>query len=232
VQGVFTASLQRHDVFITNAGTGWDDFNSVWCDALNAAERGEITHFAMLHSDISPDAGWLDVLLDELDRLDADLVSVPSPIKDVRGLTSSGIGNPDNRWSPLRRFTVRELERFPETFDAGDVGYAGLPLLHNTGCWACDLRRPSFFQEDDGNLVAFFDFPRRVYRAENGSWVNACESEDWYFSRMLHNLGASTFITRKVKLCHRGVMDFPNHGNWGTYLAGDENTKALWRKES
>lgn len=229
VCGMFSASLgNAHTVNLANSGNGWDDFNILWTQGLNKAEAGEITHFAMLHSDIAPEPGWLDTLLAEMDARDAHLVSAIAPIKDPRGLTSSGIGIPTWPWNPYRRFTIRELESLPETFDQSEIGAAGYVLLHNTGCWVCDLRKPEFFAtREDGSLRAHFDFPRRVYRSEKHGWQNSAESEDWFFSRQLHDLGARTFITRKVKLTHRGPFDYENTGNWGT-LAHDDQLAEIW----
>jgi predicted O-methyltransferase YrrM len=221
----------RHRIHTTNSGNGWDDFNAVWAQALNAAEVGEVTHFCMLHSDVAPQGQWLDILLDELDRLDLDMVSAISPIKDSRGVTSSGIGDPQNRWEPFRRFTMQEVCGFPETFDAASVGYEGWPLLHNTGCWVCDLRKPLFFEtDDDKTLKAYFDFPSRVHRGEDGLFTNARESEDWYFSRCLTELNAKTAITRKVRLSHRGFIDYTNWEPWGKF-EHDEDTERKWNEE-
>lgn len=234
VQGVIQASLGAHDVRIpeSSGGTGWDDFNALWAAGLNLAEADEITHFAMLHSDVVPDAGWIDVLMGEMESLGADLISTAIPLKDNRGLTSCGLGDPANRWSAWRRFTVRELAAMPPTFSLGDTGYTDKILLHNTGCWVCDLRNPMFFETDaDGSLKCWFDFPTKVSRLPNGKWAHARESEDWFFSRKLHERSAKTFITRKVRLRHRGDHDFPNHGAWGTYKNGDEDTAPLWRSE-
>jgi hypothetical protein len=229
VQGIYTATYD-HEMSVGHSGYGWDDMNHLWVDALNAAERGEITHFAMLHSDIGPEPGWLDVLLAELDRLDADLVSAPAPLKDGRGLTSSGIGDPANPWAPLKRFTVREILELPETFNEVDAGFSGYPLLHNTGCWAADLRKQVFYRTNDlGELFAQFNFPLRVVRnPETGQWMNNRESEDWYFSRMLHLIGANSFITRKVRLAHQGGHGYRNDVAWGSYLNGDEETRHKW----
>lgn len=218
----------RHRIHTTNSGGGWDDFNCVWVDALNAAESGERTHFVMLHTDIAPQGQWVDILIDELERLDLDMVSAVSPIKDSRGLTTSGIGDPQNRWAPWRRFTMQEVCEFPETFDAAAVGYEGWPLLHNTGCWACDLRKPLFFETDDaGTLKSYFDFPSRVYRGDKGQFEHARESEDWYFSRRLFEQNAKTAITRKVRLAHRGVIDYTNWEPWGKFKH-DEDTAHKW----
>jgi len=233
VCGMLLLAESHHEIQVTNSDNGWDDFNEVWCRALNAAREGKATHFVQCHSDITPQGPWLDTLIGELDAHDLDFVSAVCPIKDGRGVTSSGIGDPGNRWQPWRRFTMQEVCGFPETFTAADVGYANWPLLHNTGCWAADLRKPVFFETDCGDtLKAFFQFDTRIYRAADGSWKTARESEDWYFSRCLWQLGAKTAITRKVRLSHRGVMEYNNYEPWGKYRDGDQDTKHKWgRKE-
>src|SRR5512146_50667 len=66
-------------------------FNRLWAAALTKAQRGKITHFAMLHSDIAPEPGFLDVLMEECCRLNADLVSAVIPLKDGRAVTSTAI---------------------------------------------------------------------------------------------------------------------------------------------
>ena len=231
-KGIMQASLGAHEVVLLNSGTGWDDFNTVWTNALNLFEKGEVTHFAMLHSDIIPDPGWLDILINEMERIHADLVSAVSPIKDVRGLTSCGIGDLSDTWLPYRRFTMREIVEYPETFCITDTLYPDKFLLHNTACWTCDLRNPIFFETDkSGCLKCFFNFPRRAFRGPDGLWTTACESEDWFFSRQIYMLGAKTFITRKVRLYHKGSTDFPNDRPWGTYEHGDEDTRARWDKK-
>ncbi len=230
-QGVYTSSY-KHEWSVSNSSMGWDDMNQLWAEALNSGEQGEITHFAMLHSDIGPNEGWLDVLLEECDRLNADMISVPAPLKDHRGVTSSGIGDPESPWSPLKRFTVRELQEMPETFNQADIGYPNHPLLHNTGCWVADLRKPVFYQVDEkGVLVADFNFPLSIMRdPATGRWTHRRESEDWHFSRKLHQLGANSYVTRKVKLIHFGGGSFRNDQAWGTYERGDEDTKHKWAK--
>lgn len=232
--GVFNASLGHNTILLINSGTGWDDFNACWCQALNAYEAGKCDDFAMLHADIAPEPGWLDKLVAERLRRQVDLISAISPIKDNRGVTSSGIGATQNPWSSHRRFTMRELDRMPRTFDAAEAGYEQPDryLLHNTGCWTCDLHQPKFRETDDaGALKAFFDFPRRVRRnALTQRWENVCESEDWYFSRRIHELGISSVITRDVLLEHIGKYAFSNRGAWGNYEF-DQDTASNWLAE-
>lgn len=225
---------RHHQGFLMGADGSWGNFNQILCVALNAAAEGRITHLAFLHSDIAPQEWWVDVLMAELDRLDADMISAVVPIKDPRGVTSCGIGDPDNPWHPLKRFTMQEVwETLPETFDAGDAGYdpAQFPLLHNDGCFVADLRKPFWRTVNaDGELLAAFNFPRRIILGDDGNFRPEGESEDWYWSRRLFELGAKTYITRLVRLVHTGPFDFPNDGPWGTYTHGDEDTAARWEK--
>jgi hypothetical protein len=133
-------------------------FNRLWAEALEYRDRGEITHFAMLHTDIAPVVFWLDILVDECERLGADVVSAISPLKSAHGLTSCGIGDHKDRINPLFRFTLKELEegilaknhpgiyggldiQTPDTFSSADTGYPKHPLTVNTGCWIADLRK-------------------------------------------------------------------------------------------
>lgn len=231
-------STQQHVAKPFNGGFGFsgtEDFNILWTDAHNLYESGDITHFAMLHGDITPDPSqhWLDILLEEMDARNAALVSAVSPIKDPRGLSSSGIADLDDPWKPYRRFTMREIHhRLPETFDNRMAGYPDRPLLHNTGLWVCDLRRPEFRQSVAGKLDLYFEFPTQATRGQDGKWRHQRESEDWAFSRALWLRGVrDTYITRRVRLTHHGKMDFTNGGDWGTFGDGDDDTADKWRAD-
>jgi hypothetical protein len=240
-RAILCAAQGKHDTIVSDAASSFDNFNVLWSRAINMSE-GRVpnlrcTHFAQCHADVCPNLDWLCTILDEMDRLDADLISVAVPITDDRGVCSCGIGDRSNQWEPLRRFTVRELlagqlfgkkETFGQTFNAADVGYPGLPLLHNNGLFVADLRKPIFHQADaDGTLRAFFNFPKRVYREESGEVVVGGVSEDWWFSHRLHELGAKTFVTTAVKLYHRDRV-YSNHEPWGGFENGDEHTRDKW----
>jgi GT2 family glycosyltransferase len=199
-------------------------FNSLLCEALNRNESGDgVEYMAMLHMDLSADGFWIDTLVDLLEERQADFISVINAIKDDRGVTSSGIGLDGHGWKPLRRFTLRQLANWPATFNADDIGCDG-PLLHNTGCWLADIRKPLFHEADErGQLLAYFTIRDRVVR-RNGKWKPEVEPEDWFFSRRLHELGAKTYVTREVTTHHYGGKDFPNTCDWGTRL---EDTDVL-----
>lgn len=213
-----------------------DAFNVHWKDALNKQLYGQpITRFAMLHSDIIPQDFWLDVLLEELDSTGADLVAAVVPIKDGRGLSSTAIDDPQDKWDVYKRLTMREVDKLPETFSAEDAGFPDRYLLANTGCWVCDFTKPwrHMVHFEINSRLAFVlgaDFPKRNLKAGDivpaytydpemkGNFINQVMSEDWNFSRQLGRLGGTVLCTRKVKLTHIGEFPYPNHdGSWGQW---------------
>lgn len=227
-KGLRDATLGAHEVYEEQSGIGWDDMNRLWCYALNQAHKGKITHFAMLHSDIMPSPGWIDLLIDELDDRKADFISAVAALKNDDGLTSCGIGDADNQWEPHRRFTMRELVEMPETFAIEDTPHPDRYLLHNTGCWVADLRSPLWrVTKADGSLLADFSFPIRAAVLPTGEIVHQRESEDWHFSRMMALLGCKTLCTRRVATVHYGQKGFRNDRAWGR-LEHDDATQAKW----
>lgn len=220
---------RRDDVTILHSPLGaWDAFNALWVEALNLSEAGECELFAMLHADSDPEPFWADVLVEEMERTGADWISVVSPIKDHRGLADVAIADPDDPWTCLRRFTMRELVQLPETVDAAALGYPGACLLQGDGCMVADLRRPVFHQTDaSGQAQVCFNFPTQVLRGPDGRWTRRRESEDWYFSRRLWEAGGRAVATRRVKMRHWGAYGFKNWCAWGSY-ASDEETRSKW----
>jgi hypothetical protein len=191
-------------------------FNNFWCTAINE----QYDYFAMLHADVAPQDGWLDVLVDEIERTQADLISVVIPIKDHYGLTSTAIGDIGSTWRPRRRLTMREVHDLPETFDAKTAGYPDGVLLINTGCFIADLSKPwCRATKADGTAEFFFTINDRI-TCRDGLFETEVESEDWFASRTLHRLGAKVLATRKVALSHRGNGEYTNTAPWGT-LAKD-----------
>lgn len=227
-KGLMEATLGLHDVYQEQRGLGWDDMNQLWCHALNRAKTGQVTHYAQLHSDITPAPGWIDLLIDDLDDRQADLISAVVALKDENGLTSCGMGDAANPWRPFRRFTLRELHAMPETFMAADTPHPDRYLLHNSGCFVADLRNPLWRTLDvNGCLVADFGFPIRSHVLENGDVVSERESEDWHFSRGMASLGLKTLATRRVTTIHFGQKGFRSDYPWGN-LEHDTATQDQW----
>lgn len=185
-----------------------NNFNCLWCSALNAVKDGErVDYFAMLHDDIGLEDFWLDELIAELEASDLDVLGVVSPIKDTRGLTSIALHQEGDNWRPKCRLTMQEVHQLPETFTSADVGH---PLLINTGCWVCR------FDMEWTPLVHFRINDRIVVDAKTGRYEAQVEPEDWYFSRLLHELNLRVGVTRKLNVFHRGELDFTTAKPWGS----------------
>jgi hypothetical protein len=185
------------------------NFNKLWCEALNTRGSHGWTHFAMLHSDVAPEPGWLDVLLHEQQAADVQVLSAVVPLKDTRGLTSTGLW--DGPGGTVRRLSMAEVFLLPQTFTAADLAkYGAGPLMVNTGCWICAFTEPWVEQV----AFKFIDMIRQV-----GDAFEACNMpEDWDFSLQLAGLGVSVAATRAVRLVHYGEHGWGNDTVWGTEL--------------
>ena len=186
------------------------NFNILWSWALNRAHQGKpIDYFAMLHADIETEDFWLDKMIAELEEHDLDVLGAVVPIKDGKGITSIALERPDgNTWNPHCRLSMHEvIDKLPTTFTAKDVGY---PLLLNTGCWVAkfDLRW--------ANKLCFTINDRIVFDKTKNSYVPQVESEDWYFSRLLNEMGLKLGATRAIKLDHIGKIHYSNYRVFGT----------------
>ena len=197
--------------------------NKLWCAALNQRQSHGFKWFAMLHADIDPEAYWLDKLLDEAERYDADLLSAVVPIKDARGLVSTAIDSVDGGFRQFCRLTLKQVHdpAFPDTFGIQEAAAAleRLPaglrienvprtfLLVNTGCFVCRLDRPwsekVWFEIRDG------------ISCRDGVWREEVVSEDWMFSKAVAANGGKVMATRIVSVDHYGSQRFPSQGTWG-----------------
>lgn len=183
------------------------NFNSQWCSALNERHQGNrLDYFAMIHADIEPEDWWLDTLIAELEERDLDVLGVAVPIKDQKGLTSIALAHESgDPWRIKQRLSMKEIHRLPETFTSEDVGH---PILLNTGLWVCRLG-------DWAKQVHFTINDRISFDTRLNQYVPQVEPEDWYFSRLCHELGLRIGCTRKVRLNHFGNMSFSNAYAWG-----------------
>ncbi len=117
-------------------------FNMLFSEALDLRDKGEVTHFAMLHDDIWPENWWINTLWHEMQASGADVISAVIPIKDSPWWrTSTAIGLVDDPWVVPRYIRAQDRETLPMTFGPLNVCGPGELLLLNTGCWLADLRR-------------------------------------------------------------------------------------------
>lgn len=186
------------------------NFNALWAGAINLdadPDGPPVNYFAMLHSDVEPECGWLDTLIEEMEDRDLDMLGVVVPIKDLQGLTSIALQNPNgDSWRPLCRLTMKEIVSLPETFTADDVGH---DLLLNTGCWVCR------FDSEIAKQMCFTIRDAIHFDPERGIHVAEVEPEDWGFSRQWNARGLRIGATRKVRVMHAGHMRFGNQEPWG-----------------
>ena len=126
--------------------------NRLLAFALNLRPTG-FRWLALLHDDVQPEAGWLDKLLAEALRVDADFLSAAVPYKSDAGFNSTSVRLADGTAFPLSQAQVRHPD-FPDTFDASAAVAAlarlpeplkvecdGRSLWCNTGCMVCRLDR-------------------------------------------------------------------------------------------
>jgi precorrin-6B methylase 2 len=183
------------------------NFNLLWAWALNVSREQRVDYFAMLHSDVEPEPHWLDKLVAELETRNLDVLSVVVPIKDPRGVTSTALAYPSgDPWRVYTRLTVQEIHRLPETFTGDDLD---AQLLVNTGCWVCR------FDEGWAKKVYFTVNDRIIWSTAEEAYVPEVEPEDWFFSRLCHELGLRVGVTRKIGLGHVGPLSFSNNRPWG-----------------
>lgn len=192
------------------------NFNRLWAEALNKRQELGLTHFAMLHSDVVPCHGWLDLLIAEQQRVGVDVLSVVIPIKDERGLTSTGLFFPETK--QVERLTMTEVHALPPTFGhKGVIKHGGL-LLVNTGCWVCDFTQP--WVED-----VHFWVTDTIVRAPDGTFQAQNMPEDWNFSLWCHGHQVSLAATRAVAVEHHGLAEYSNQTVWGTWQTDQEGVR-------
>lgn len=198
--GINQAS-RKHSLIIRDLDGGYaaNCFNTLWCEAWSY----QVDRFAMHHDDIRCVPGWLDLLEDERERVNADILSVVIPINDERGLTSTCVLEKDPTVWNARRLTMTEIFNLPETFTLER-------LAVNTGLWICRFDQPWV-----GHFPGF-EIKTRI-NTSNDLKSPAVSGEDWEFSRWAHRYKIRVFATRKIEVHHRGTKEYGNHTPWGTW---------------
>lgn len=209
-----TVRMSGHSVLTLN-------FNGLLALALNEVVADGCTHFAMLHDDVFPDAGWATTLLGELDTYALDMVSAVVPIKNDKGLSSTGTDTVGDPWA-VRRISMREIFTLPKTFTAADVPWrqCEAPLLVNSGCWVMKLDQPWI------QGLAFRQTDRLAYDVVKKRYFPQSISEDWDWSRQMHGRGARIGATRKVGLIHERA-EYHNRAPWGAWETDEDYAQYL-----
>lgn len=190
-------------------------FNRLWAQALNWAREGMLDYWCLHHADVEVKThGWLDIMVAEMRRTGAAVLSVVQPIKADGGHTSTALetGNP---WGPYR-LTLADLGPLPATFSAADCAKLRAdckgPLLVNTGLMLVDLARPEWreIRKADGSLVFHFNMEDQVYELPSGDFKARFKPEDWNFSRACALHGLPVYATTLIDCLHWGELGFPN----------------------
>lgn len=188
-------------------------FNLSWCECLNRRAEFGVNYFMMLHADIIPQFGFAAMMLEEMQRTGAHVLSAVSPFKSASGLTSTALRIPEKS---NRRLTIREIAKLPKTFALEDclrLETNATHLMTNTGLMIVDLN----FVEALGQHRKRLHFAGRDWLDEdaNGKLTPRMFPEDWFFSKTAADLGGKVMATRKVKLTHLGQIGYENQGEWG-----------------
>jgi hypothetical protein len=178
-------------------------FNLAFAEMLQRRDAGRCDYFAMVHSDVAAEAGWLDRMLAEMHAADAGLISAVMPIKEPGGRTSTAIGVAGNRWVAKRFLSLDDLAKLPPTFGPEHVCEPGEVLLVNNGCMVARADLPCW------DSWEFNTYSRIVKRPDGGRHVEG-RSEDYEMSHHIHDAGVRYVATYAVSVGHQGFVTWPN----------------------
>ncbi len=206
-------ATRRHTIHVPILNTSLlpQSFNGLWTRGLNHRRHPmyPADYFVMIHADVEcMNLHWIDILVNLIEKYNADVVSTVIPLKDSRGVTSTAIGDKEDEWRINKRFTMKEVFNFPSTFCLEDTKEDGV-LVVNTGLFIARIK--SAWAEQ-----ILFHIASRNYKDENGDFGTETYPEDWNFSRQLHALGCKYYATRELTVKHHGDWEYSNDSPWGT----------------
>lgn len=185
-------------------------------------------YFAMLHGDLSAPNGWIDVMMDVLDAGKCDVLHAVAAIKDGRRLTSTAIAYWDDQYAPVRRLTVKELAKLPDTFTVEDVrehiDQEAKRLLPNTGCLM--FKADTWFKKFTG-----FTINDQIKTIDNSEWSIDVMPEDWNFGHWCGRNYVSVGGTTAVRLEHFGRWTFTCDQNGGGWETDEHYLEAIGQKK-
>lgn len=179
-------------------------FNNLWAGACES----DCDYFAMLHADIGPqERFWLDILIEELERTEADILSAVVPIKSDERIYSVALGHPD--CEVHYRLHVDHLVQLPQTFGGEDLrevtGQEGV-LCINTGLFVARLGQ-------EWQKHVHFEIKSSIYWKSclcaipsHSKPRSTVIPEDWNFSYQAAQLGLKVLATTIVPVHHAGTQ--------------------------
>ena len=199
--GRFTTAAVEMDM---DCGCLPHNFNSLLAQSLDWRDRGQCTHLAMIHSDITAERGWLDLLAEEMHTHGLVAISAVVAIKDPdQDRTSTAIGSKSEPWSAKRYIHLRHHGQMPTTFTGKDVCQDDDEvLLINTGLMLLDLRH-EFWD------TFCFQVPTTILKID-GKRAPAFRPEDWEMSRELDRAGLPYGATWRPVVEHLGGSSWTN----------------------
>lgn len=205
------ASLKEENrcvIRTSDSSSNTGGFNTLFAEALNERKHG-LTHFAMLHIDVVAEHGWLDKMLDLMEKHEADILSAVIPIKTRDGYVSTAIDQSNGAGMGTREHYAISALNLREVHRMKDATFTDENLLINTGLMLIDMRKPWVEQ-------ICFRFENEILKMPDGEFKAFQVSEDWHLSRQARALGAKLYATREVKVKHMGRAAYPNDAPWGT----------------
>jgi hypothetical protein len=195
------------------------NWNCLWLECLEGREKYGYTDWCMFHSDVAADAYCVDTLKDLQIKYNADVISCVIPIKDPRGLTSTGLRELGPPPFKARRLTMKEIFTAPETFSIKDFpSKQNICLAVNNGLWMADITKIL-----PGDTIPWADkMPpfQSVYTwhtSKDGKRMVNWHSEDWLHSGWFAEQGLRVFATRKIGIEHEGKIVYNNKSVWGIW---------------
>jgi hypothetical protein len=170
-------------------------------------------YFAMMHADVCAAPGWLDTLVEEIEREDVEMVSSIIAIKDATDRTSTCIYDPTiGKGENIKR---SEVSKYPPTF-GNEILPAGQHLLLNTGLWICKFKDAKKILVNNVDVVPWveaFSFGQtdQIYRREDGMYDALATTEDWQMTLWMQGEGLSYKVTSKIPILHVGTAEWTTH---------------------
>lgn len=195
--------IPKQDTILTSG------HNLLWATALEWRVKYGLKYYLNLHDDVRPSPDFITAMLEIMERSEADVVGCSIAIKDDRGLTSTCVTFVDGHEIWRRRITLREMNQLPLFFDVSDVcklfGYDASKcyLGVNTGLMMVRMA-PAWVEK------LLFHTGDQILKLPDGSFRYQVESEDWFFSRRVHEEGGRIVCTRAFEIQHLGVRKFSN----------------------